>query len=85
MGRMIQIDDFIKELQETRQKFGNTCVYIRDVSWGAVALNRQGEDEEREKIRAADVCRVCGLPKEQCEEYLLTGKFLGVCGTRYNP
>lgn len=46
MGRMIQIDKFIEELQETQRKFGNTWVYIRDVSWGAVALNREAEDEE---------------------------------------
>ena len=59
MGRMIQIDDFIKELQETRRKFGNTCVYIRDVSWGAVALNRQAEDEAVEHQRARDASQVC--------------------------
>lgn len=45
---MIKIADFIKELKETQEKFGNTCVYIRDCSWGAVALNRQREDEEKE-------------------------------------
>lgn len=59
MGRMIQIDDFIKELQETRRKFGNTCVYIRDVSWGAVALNRQAEDEAVEHRLHADGATVC--------------------------
>jgi len=49
MGRMIQIDDFIKELQATRAKWGNTCVYIRDVSWGAVALNREVADKAAEQ------------------------------------
>lgn len=47
MGRMITIEKFIEELQETRKNFGNTCVYIRDVSWGGMALNRQKEDEEK--------------------------------------
>ena len=45
MTRMVKIDDFIAELQETRDRYGNTCVYIRDCSWGAVALNRQAEDK----------------------------------------
>lgn len=49
MGRMVQIDDLLKELTETRKQFGNTCVYIRDMSWGAVALNRQADDERAEK------------------------------------
>jgi hypothetical protein len=52
MGRMVQIDDFIKELQATRERFGNTCVYIRDVSWGAVALNRRADDENLERFFA---------------------------------
>ena len=30
----------------------------------------------------ADVCRVCGQPMEKCEEYLITGKFRGINGTR---
>ena len=46
LGRMVKIDDFIKELQDTRAKFGNTCVYIRDVSWGGLALNRELEDRK---------------------------------------
>jgi len=49
-GRMIQIDDFIKELQQIREKYGNTCIYIRDASWGGMALNRQAEDERAEKL-----------------------------------
>ena len=52
MGRMIRIDDYIKELQQIREKFGNTCVYIRDASWGGMALNRQAEDERTEKLLA---------------------------------
>jgi hypothetical protein len=46
-GRMVQIDDLIKELSDTRAQFGNTCVYIRDVSWGAVAMSRKAEDDRR--------------------------------------
>lgn len=57
MGRMVRLDDFIKELQEIHPGLGNTCVYIRDVSYGAVALNRRSEDRQKEiykmrKIRA---------------------------------
>lgn len=48
MPVMIQISDFIKELQGIQEEYGDTCVYIRDCSWGAVALNRQREDEEKE-------------------------------------
>ena len=56
MGRMIQIDALIAELQDTQERFGNTCVYIRDLSWGAVALNRQAADAER--------CPKCATPLE---------------------
>lgn len=49
-GRMVQIEDLIRELGETRAKFGNTCVYIVDMSWGALALNRQAEDEKRPEL-----------------------------------
>ena len=52
MSRMVKIDDFIAELRETRDRYGNTCVYIRDASWGAVALNRKAEDDwVNKKIR----------------------------------
>jgi len=57
IGRMIQIDDFIAELQETRARFGNTCVYVKDCSWGAVALNRKARDEKME-LSCDDVQRV---------------------------
>jgi hypothetical protein len=46
--RMIRIEKLIADLQEIKRKFGNTCVYIhpRGMSWGAVALNYQDEDEK---------------------------------------
>lgn len=46
--RMIQIEALIKELQGVRDRFGNTCVYIRrgGMGWGAVALNRKSDDEK---------------------------------------
>lgn len=46
-NRMIQIEKLIADLQDIHKKFGNTCVYIRQfgVSWGAVAMNREAEDE----------------------------------------
>lgn len=48
MSHMVQIDTLIADLQKISKQFGNTCVYIRrgGLSWGAVALNRQGDDEE---------------------------------------
>lgn len=47
-NRMVQIGDLIVEMQEIRKRFGNTCVYIRrgGLSWGAVALNAQADDEK---------------------------------------
>lgn len=47
-SRMIQVADFIKELQELYEKWGNTCIYIRPLgmSWGAAALNYQADDEK---------------------------------------
>lgn len=46
-NHMVQIDKLIADLQEIRAKFGNTCCYIRrfGLSWGAVALNYETEDE----------------------------------------
>jgi len=49
-GRMVQILDLIAELQLIQERFGNTCVYIRDVSWGACALNRQAEDRKHDQL-----------------------------------
>lgn len=46
-GRMVQIADLIKELQAIHDQWGNTCVYIRDMSWGSVALNRKADDDKR--------------------------------------
>lgn len=65
MARMVQIADFIKELQEIERKFGNTCVYIRDVSWGANALNRHADDERAEE-HAETHCHGCDMPRELC-------------------
>lgn len=47
-NHMIQIEKLIADLQSVHKQFGNTCVYIRQfgVSWGAVALNREAEDEK---------------------------------------
>jgi hypothetical protein len=46
--RMVKIDAMIARLQDTRQRFGNTCIYIRrgGMAWGAVALNRRADDEK---------------------------------------
>lgn len=48
MNHMVQIDTLIADLQRTRARFGNTCVYIRrgGASWGAVALNHAADDEK---------------------------------------
>lgn len=55
-GRMIQIDDYIRELADIRTKWGNTCVYIRDASWGAVALNAHAADQERPQPTIVCLC-----------------------------
>ncbi len=47
VGRMIQIADLISELTGIQDRWGNTCVYVRDMSWGAVALNRKADDDKR--------------------------------------
>lgn len=60
-GRMVQISDFIKELQETQSLFGNTCVYIRDVSWGAVALNRKAQDDKDSEAATEKQCECRNL------------------------
>lgn len=46
--RMIKIERLIEDLQRIRDRWGNTCVYIRQhgLSWGAVALNYRAEDEK---------------------------------------
>lgn len=47
-NRMDRIDNLIARMQRTRERFGNTCVYIRrgGLSWGAVALNREADDKK---------------------------------------
>jgi RecJ-like exonuclease len=46
--RMLKISKVIAELLEIKQRFGDTCVYIRrgGMSWGAVALNREADDKK---------------------------------------
>lgn len=48
MSHMIQIEALIADMQSIRERFGNTCVYVRrgGLSWGAVALNRRADDEK---------------------------------------
>ena len=43
-GEMVHIDDLVEWLTKVRERFGNSCVYARDVCWGAVALNRRHAD-----------------------------------------
>lgn len=45
-GRRVQIATLIEELTEIKTRFGNTAVYITGLSWGAVALNEQADDEK---------------------------------------
>jgi hypothetical protein len=48
MEHMTQISKLIADLQQIKDRFGDTCVYIRrhGLSWGAVALNYQSDDEK---------------------------------------
>lgn len=76
VGRMMQIEALISELKDTAGKFGNTCVYITGLTWGAVALNYQAEDQKhygcpdcvRGKIDGA-VCPTC-LGTNRCTKAL---------------
>lgn len=45
---MTQISKLIADLQQIKDSWGDTCVYIRrhGLSWGAVALNYQNDDEK---------------------------------------
>jgi hypothetical protein len=54
MSRMIQIAELITELQTIQQRYGNTCVYIRGLAWGAVALNQESEDKRTDPGGALD-------------------------------
>lgn len=47
MGNMMKIEKLIEWASDIRKRFGNTCVYVNDLSWGAVALNRSHDDAER--------------------------------------
>ncbi|GBQ32129.1 hypothetical protein AA13594_2277 [Gluconacetobacter azotocaptans DSM 13594] len=47
MGDMMKIASLIEWAQKIRDQFGNTCVYAVDLSWGAVALNREADDRKR--------------------------------------
>lgn len=46
--RMVKISKLIGDLQSIKDRFGDTCVYIRrgGLSWGAVALNRCDDDKK---------------------------------------
>lgn len=46
--RMQKISEVIAHLQSIKERFGDTCVYIRrgGMSWGAVALNRRDDDKK---------------------------------------
>lgn len=46
--KMVQIEKLISDMQSIKDRFGNTCVYIRrgGLSWGAVAMNRRDDDKK---------------------------------------
>ncbi|WP_398473600.1 hypothetical protein [Tardiphaga sp.] len=46
--RMVKIGKLIVDMQSIKDRFGDTCVYIRrgGLSWGAVALNRRDDDKK---------------------------------------
>ena len=46
--RMVKIGKLIADMQSVKDRFGDTCVYIRrgGLSWGAVALNRRDDDKK---------------------------------------
>lgn len=47
MGDMMKIADLIEWAKKIHDQFGNTCIYAVDLSWGAVALNREADDRQR--------------------------------------
>lgn len=47
MGDMMKIANLIEWAKKIHDQFGNTCIYAVDLSWGAVALNREADDRER--------------------------------------
>lgn len=75
-GRMVQIEDFIGELTDIKNRWGNTCVYIRDLSWGAVALNRQSEGRRSNgQSLAARVLAMCQR-RNWCLHWTARGVYL---------
>jgi hypothetical protein len=51
--RMVQIAELIEELEAIQRRWGNTCVYIRDMS---VALNRKVDDDRKAaELKARDI------------------------------
>ena len=54
VGRMVGIEELIEELKGINEKFGNTCVYIRDMPWGAKALWAQDIDTKALAALAPD-------------------------------
>jgi hypothetical protein len=47
MGDMMKISKLISWAQNIQAQFGDTCVYAVELSWGAVALNRESDDRKR--------------------------------------
>ena len=50
-GFRMQIGELIDDLTTIKDRFGNTCVYIKGLTWGAVALNEQADDEKLTRER----------------------------------
>lgn len=46
MGSMMKISKLISWLQDVHSNYGDTCVYARSLSWGAVALNKESDDRK---------------------------------------
>lgn len=46
--RMVKISALIADLITVRERYGDTCVYIRrgGMAWGSVALNREADDKK---------------------------------------
>lgn len=46
--KMLKISDLIEQMQSIRDRFGDTCLYIRrgGLSWGATALNYRDDDKK---------------------------------------
>lgn len=59
-GDTIQVGYLLNYLTKVRERFGDTCIYARDVCWGAVALNRRHDDE----VEMAHEQAACEKPPE---------------------